>query len=68
MGKGLGRDLKPLPDEKLDSLVQDLEVELRETGAFFPMRYAWGGETSLGTVLRGMRKERRRQRRDWEVY
>jgi hypothetical protein len=34
--------VKPLTDEKLDSLVQDLGVELRETGAYFPMRYVWG--------------------------
>jgi hypothetical protein len=34
--------MKPLPDGKLDSLVQDLEMELVETGAYFPMRYVWG--------------------------
>jgi hypothetical protein len=34
--------VKPLSDEKLDCLVQDLEVELTEIGAYFPMRYVWG--------------------------
>ncbi|KAF3049824.1 hypothetical protein E8E11_005335 [Didymella keratinophila] len=40
--KALDPSIKPLPDERLDSLVQDLEVELTETGAYFPMRYVWG--------------------------
>ena len=34
--------MKPLPDERLDTLVRDLEVELIEVGAYFPMRYVWG--------------------------
>ncbi|KAF2438358.1 S-adenosyl-L-methionine-dependent methyltransferase [Karstenula rhodostoma CBS 690.94] len=40
--KGLSLSLKPLPDERLNSLVQDLETELTETGAYFPMRFIWG--------------------------
>ncbi|KAJ4243479.1 hypothetical protein NW762_014810 [Fusarium torreyae] len=40
--KGLYPSLKPLPDERLDSLVQDLEAELTNTGAYFPMRFIWG--------------------------
>jgi hypothetical protein len=42
MRTALDPSVKPLPDEKLDSLVRDLEVELTETGAYFPMRYVWG--------------------------
>ena len=38
----LDPSVNPLPDERLDSLVQDLQVELTETGAYFPMRYVWG--------------------------
>ncbi|GKU07474.1 methyltransferase [Fusarium langsethiae] len=34
--------LKPLTDERLDTLVQDLEFELTNTGAYFPMRFIWG--------------------------
>ncbi|KAM0202055.1 hypothetical protein ACHAPQ_004261 [Fusarium lateritium] len=40
--KGLDSSKKPLSDERLDSLVQDLEIELNETGAYFPMRFIWG--------------------------
>ncbi|KAM0544099.1 hypothetical protein ACHAPJ_011981 [Fusarium lateritium] len=40
--KGLNPSLKPLPDERLDSLVEDLETELTNTGAYFPMRFIWG--------------------------
>ncbi|KAK7193287.1 hypothetical protein DPSP01_013836 [Paraphaeosphaeria sporulosa] len=39
--KGLSPSFKPLPDERLDSLVQELETELTETGAYFPMRFIW---------------------------
>jgi SAM-dependent methyltransferase len=39
---GLDLSVKPLPDEKLDRLVVDLEQELSETGAYFPMRFIWG--------------------------
>lgn len=39
---GLIPSLKPLTNEKLDSLVQDLETELKDTGAYFPMRFIWG--------------------------
>ena len=42
MRTALDPTVKPLPDERLDSLVRDLEVELTETGAYFPMRYVWG--------------------------
>jgi hypothetical protein len=38
---GLDSSIKPLSDERLDSLVQDLETELTETGAYFPMRFIW---------------------------
>ncbi|KAG9199007.1 hypothetical protein G6514_009192 [Epicoccum nigrum] len=38
----LDASVKPLPDEKLDTLVRDLEAELTEVGAYFPMRYVWG--------------------------
>jgi hypothetical protein len=38
---GLSSSDKPLPDKRLDSLVQDLETELIETGAYFPMRFIW---------------------------
>ena len=34
--------VKPLTDEKLDSLEGNLERELREVGAYFPMRFIWG--------------------------
>lgn len=34
--------LKPLPDAKLDTLEVDLEKELNDIGAFFPMRFIWG--------------------------
>ncbi|PVI01682.1 S-adenosyl-L-methionine-dependent methyltransferase [Periconia macrospinosa] len=40
--KGLNASSKPLPDERLDSLVQDLKTELNEVGAYFPMRFIWG--------------------------
>ncbi|KAJ4127990.1 hypothetical protein NW768_008274 [Fusarium equiseti] len=40
--KSLPASSKPLSDERLDSLVQDLEVELANTGAYFPMRFIWG--------------------------
>ncbi|UZP38352.1 hypothetical protein NXS19_006168 [Fusarium pseudograminearum] len=40
--KALDSSLKPLADERLDTLVQDLEVELTNTGAYFPMRFIWG--------------------------
>ncbi|KAF3003110.1 hypothetical protein E8E13_008228 [Curvularia kusanoi] len=40
--KGLDPSIKPLSDERLGSLVHDLEIELTETGAYFPMRYVWG--------------------------
>ncbi|OAL01241.1 S-adenosyl-L-methionine-dependent methyltransferase [Phaeosphaeriaceae sp. SRC1lsM3a] len=40
--KGLSPSLKPLSDDRLDSLVQDLRTELTDTGAFFPMRFIWG--------------------------
>ncbi|KAF9768281.1 hypothetical protein IL306_014414 [Fusarium sp. DS 682] len=40
--KGLSPSLRPLPDERLDSLVVDLETELKDTGAYFPMRFIWG--------------------------
>ena len=39
---GLDPSVKPLPDERLDTLVVDLEKELSETGAYFPMRFIWG--------------------------
>ena len=35
---GLDPSVKPPPDERLVTLVVDLEKELRETGAYFPMR------------------------------
>lgn len=38
----LDLSVRPLSDERLKSLVQDLEVELTEIGALFPMRYVWG--------------------------
>jgi hypothetical protein len=38
---GLNSSSKPLSDERLDSLVQDLEEELTKTGAYFPMRFIW---------------------------
>ncbi|KAM0374499.1 hypothetical protein ACHAPY_008744 [Fusarium culmorum] len=41
-GLALDPSLKPLTDERLDTLVQDLEVELANTGAYFPMRFVWG--------------------------
>ncbi|KAH8886058.1 hypothetical protein GQ53DRAFT_750857 [Thozetella sp. PMI_491] len=40
--KGLDPSVKPLPDERLDALEGNLEKELNETGAFFPMRFIWG--------------------------
>ncbi|KAL1877421.1 hypothetical protein Daus18300_002406 [Diaporthe australafricana] len=40
--KALDQSLKPLPDARLDTLEIDLEKELNETGAFFPMRFIWG--------------------------
>ncbi|RGP73181.1 s-adenosyl-l-methionine-dependent methyltransferase [Fusarium longipes] len=40
--KALAPSVKPLADERLDTLVQDLEIELTETGAYFPMRFIWG--------------------------
>jgi hypothetical protein len=40
--KTLSEELKPLEDERLDELVEELEVELNETGALFPMRFIWG--------------------------
>ncbi|KAJ4351975.1 uncharacterized protein N0V89_007320 [Didymosphaeria variabile] len=40
--KGLDPSFKPLPDERLDSLVHSLETELTDTGAYFPMRFIWG--------------------------
>lgn len=40
--KKLSPPHKPLHDDRLDSLVQDLEVELAEKGAYFPMRFIWG--------------------------
>jgi hypothetical protein len=39
---GLDPSVKPLPNERLDTLAEDLEKELRETGGFFPMRFIWG--------------------------
>jgi len=39
---GLDVEVKPLPDERLDSLVEDLEKELIYVGAYFPMRFVWG--------------------------
>jgi hypothetical protein len=39
---GLDSSVKPLSDERLDSVVKDLEIELNETGAYFPMRFIWG--------------------------
>ena len=47
----LDPSVKPLPDERLDSLVQDLEVELAEIGALFPMRYVWGRKPLETQVL-----------------
>lgn len=38
----LDQSLKPLPDARLDMLEADLEKELNEVGAFFPMRFVWG--------------------------
>lgn len=38
----LDQSLKPLPDTWLDRLEPDLEKELNEVGAFFPMRFVWG--------------------------
>lgn len=38
----LNQSLKPLPDARLDTLEVDLEKELNEIGAFFPMRFIWG--------------------------
>ncbi|KAF5001233.1 hypothetical protein FGRMN_1176 [Fusarium graminum] len=40
--KGLDPSVKPLSDERLESLVQGLEAELTNTGAYFPMRFIWG--------------------------
>ncbi|KAI6767720.1 hypothetical protein HG530_005729 [Fusarium avenaceum] len=40
--KALDPSIKPLSDERLDSLARDLEIELNETGAYFPMRFIWG--------------------------
>ncbi|CAJ0540908.1 Ff.00g077850.m01.CDS01 [Fusarium sp. VM40] len=40
--KSLDSSVRPLSDERLDSLVKDLEIELNETGAYFPMRFIWG--------------------------
>jgi SAM-dependent methyltransferase len=39
---GLSPSLKPLSDDRLDSLVHDLRTELTDTGAYFPMRFIWG--------------------------
>jgi hypothetical protein len=39
---GLSEEVKPMPDGRLDELVKDLEIELNETGALFPMRFIWG--------------------------
>jgi hypothetical protein len=39
---GLSEEVKPLPDERLGELVKELEIELNETGALFPMRFIWG--------------------------
>jgi SAM-dependent methyltransferase len=39
---GLDSSIKPLSDERLDDLAVGLEKELRETGAYFPMRFVWG--------------------------
>jgi hypothetical protein len=39
---GLGESLKPLPGTRLDMLESDLEKELNEVGALFPMRFVWG--------------------------
>ncbi|KAF2789754.1 hypothetical protein K505DRAFT_283774 [Melanomma pulvis-pyrius CBS 109.77] len=44
--KGLGPSVKPLPEETLDTLVVDLEKELSEIGAYFPMRFIWGRKPS----------------------
>lgn len=41
-GVALGQSLQPLPDASLDTLEVDLEKELSETGAYFPMRFVWG--------------------------
>lgn len=38
----LDKSLRPLSDERLDTLEADLEKELNEVGAFFPMRFVWG--------------------------
>ena len=38
----LNSSVKPLPDERLDTLAVDLEQELSEIGAYFPMRFIWG--------------------------
>lgn len=38
----LDQSLKPLSDARLDTLEADLEKELNEVGAFFPMRFVWG--------------------------
>ena len=38
----LDQSLKPLPDGRLDTLEVELEKELNEIGAFFPMRFVWG--------------------------
>ncbi|EWG42689.1 hypothetical protein FVEG_04438 [Fusarium verticillioides 7600] len=40
--KGLDPPLRPLSDKRLDSLVRDLERELKDAGAYFPMRFIWG--------------------------
>ncbi|KAI1071423.1 hypothetical protein LB507_005154 [Fusarium sp. FIESC RH6] len=40
--KSLPPSSKPLSDERLNSLVQGLEAELTNTGAYFPMRFIWG--------------------------
>ncbi|KAF2649646.1 hypothetical protein K491DRAFT_721487 [Lophiostoma macrostomum CBS 122681] len=42
--KGLSADFKPLSDERCDTLVKNLEQELKETGAHFPMRFVWGSK------------------------
>lgn len=39
---GLDASTKPLSDERLATLVVDLEKELVEIGAYFPMRFIWG--------------------------
>lgn len=38
----LDKSLRPLPDAQLDTFEVDLEKELNEVGAFFPMRFVWG--------------------------